>query len=231
MNLARQLYQLQEVDLETESKEQALARLTGQLGDSQAVLKARAELGMTEKRLDELKHQQRSVEWDVDDLVAKLRDLEQKLYGGKIKSPKELTGLQTESEAFKAKRSQLEDKILEIMDRAETTGKEIAERTHELQRMETEWRQQQQQLALEIESVKTAIGHLKRDRGLLMAHLDPQIFELYQQVRRQKGTAVAKVEQGICRGCRISLAVTDLQRVKSGGVTQCSSCGRILFLA
>ena len=40
----------------------------------------------------------------------------------------------------------------------------------------------------------------------------------------------ARVEQGICRGCRISLPTTDLQQARSGKLVQCSSCGRILFL-
>ena len=41
MGVAKQLYQLQEVDLELESGEQALARITSQLGESQAVVAAR----------------------------------------------------------------------------------------------------------------------------------------------------------------------------------------------
>ncbi|MBI4286077.1 MAG: hypothetical protein HY670_09320 [Chloroflexi bacterium] len=231
MNIARQLYQLQEVDLELADREQRLARLTNQLGDSQAVLNAQVELDAATKHLEDARHQQRSIEWEVDDLSAKIGDIEQRLYGGKIKNPKELTGLQAESEAFKARRSQLEDQILELMDGVEMTTHEISSRTARLQEMKVHWRQQQRQLASEIEQVKGEIVNLKRDRGLLLADLDPHTSELYEEVRRQKGVAVARVEQGICRGCRISLPVTDLQRVKSGSVVQCSSCGRILFLA
>ncbi|MDI6814491.1 MAG: hypothetical protein QMC90_00160 [Dehalococcoidales bacterium] len=42
---------------------------------------------------------------------------------------------------------------------------------------------------------------------------------------KQRGTAVAKVEQGLCRGCRISLSTAKLQQARSGSLVQCSSCG------
>ena len=40
MGVAKQLYQLQEVDLELESNEQALRQMTSQLGESRAVVRA-----------------------------------------------------------------------------------------------------------------------------------------------------------------------------------------------
>ncbi|MFC2072406.1 C4-type zinc ribbon domain-containing protein, partial [Chloroflexota bacterium] len=52
-----------------------------------------------------------------------------------------------------------------------------------------------------------------------------------QALKKQKGTAIANVEQGICRGCRILLPITELQRARSSSLVRCSSCGRILFLA
>ena len=58
-----------------------------------------------------------------------------------------------------------------------------------------------------------------------------QAIEVYQDLKKHKGTAVAKVEQGICHGCRISLPISELQQTRSGSLVRCSSCGRILFLA
>ena len=85
MNVAKQLYQLQEVDLELESVEQALSQIASQLGESQAVLRTKAELESENKRLEELKRQQRSAEWEIEDLVNKLATNEEKLYSGRIK--------------------------------------------------------------------------------------------------------------------------------------------------
>jgi len=231
MTIAAQLYQLQEIDLAIESSEQAVNQIASQLGESKAVTRAQAELALENQRLEELGHQQRSAEWEIDDLVAKLAIAEDKLYSGEIRNPKELTNFQHEVEGLRAKRSQLEDKALAIMEQVELATASVASRSSELKALEVEWRSQQQQLSKDMEQLKTILSELNHKRQQLLAKIDPQAVELYNELNKQKGTAVAKVEQGICCGCRISLPTTDLQRVRSGNLVQCNSCGRILFLA
>jgi len=231
MSVAKQLYQLQEVDLELESNEQALNQKTSQLGESPEVVKTRTELSSQRQHLEELKHQQLSAEWEIDDLTSKINTLEQKLYDGRIKNPKELTNLQHEVDGLKAKRNQSEDKALEIMDQVELTEGYVATISNKLKGLEAEWHRQQQRLTTDIEQLKTTLSDFEQKRRLIVAEIDPQIVSLYQELKRQKGAAVAKVDQGMCRGCRISLPTSELQRVRSGSLVRCSSCGRILFLA
>jgi len=231
MTVANQLYQLQEIDLAIESNEQAVSQIASQLGESKAVVRAQAELTLENQRLEELRHQQRSAEWEIDDLVAKLAIAEDKLYSGEIRNPKELTNLQHEVETLKARRSQLEDKVLALMEQVELATASVASRSSGLKALEAEWRSQQQQLSKDMEQRKTILSELNHKRQQLLAKIAPQAVEVYNELRKQKGTAVAKVEQGICRGCRISLPTTELQRARSDSLVRCSSCGRILFLA
>ena len=231
MSIANQLYRLQEVDLAIEANEQAQSQIAGQLGESKAVVKAQTELTLEQQRLEELGHQQRSAEWEIDDLVAKLAIAQDKLYSGEIKNPKELASLQHEVDTLKARRNQLEDKALAVMEQVELATASVASKSSELKTLEVEWRNQQQQLSTEMEQLKTILSELNHKRQLLLAKIDPQAVEFYHELKKQKKTAVAKVEQGICLGCRISLATTELQQARSGNLVQCSSCGRILFLA
>ena len=231
MSVAKQLYQLQEVDLELESNGQAIKQVSSQLGESEAVIQVRSKLALEQKRLEELGRQQQSVEWEIDDLTNKLTTTDKELYSGRIRNPKELTSLQHEIEVLKAKRDQLEDKALEIMDQVEVTRKSVTSLESELKELEAEWRSQQQQLSASLEQLKTTLSKLQHKRQLLTAEIDPQAVEVYQEIAKQRGTAVAKVEQGICRGCRISLPVTEMQLAKRGSLVRCSSCGRIIFLA
>ncbi|MBI2831017.1 MAG: hypothetical protein HYX79_02030 [Chloroflexi bacterium] len=229
MSIARQLYQLQELDLEIESHEQALERLVSQLGESKAVIQARDRLASAEQRLEELKKQQRSAEWETDDLTSKIKKAEDELYSGRVRNPKELMSLQQEVEALKARRSQFEDRALALMEQADTVTKDIVAGRRELEQMEAEWRRQQKQLSADIEKLKAVLADLTQRRQALAAQIDPEALEFYQRLRKQRGKAVAKVEQGICRGCQISLPTTDLQRVRGGYLVQCSSCNRILY--
>ena len=231
MGVAKQLYQLQEVDLELESNERALQQVTSQLGESQEVVRARNKLASERQRLEELKRQQHSLEWEIDDIATKLTATEDKLYSGSIGSPKELANLQHEVDGLKTRRSQLEDEALDIMEQVELATASVATISSQLKTVEAEWQSQQQQLSADMEQLKAVLSNLKHKRQTLSAEIDPGAVELYHELKEKKGTAVAKVEQGICRGCRISLSATELQRARSGSLMQCSSCGRILFLA
>ena len=231
MNVTRQLYQLQELDLEIESNERALKLVTSQIGESQAVLEIQSQLQSEQQRLEELKHKQHSAEWEIDDIATKITTAEETLFSGRIKNPKELTSLQHEVEALKARRDQLEEKALEIIDQVEQSETSVAKISSQLETLTAEWQRQQKQLADEMQKLKGVLSDLKQRWQKLSAEIEPEAVEFYQTLRKEKGTAVARVEQGICRGCRISLPTTDLQRARGGSLVQCSSCGRILFLA
>ncbi|MFC1987247.1 zinc ribbon domain-containing protein [Chloroflexota bacterium] len=231
MSVAKQLYQLQEIDLELESTEQAMSQIASQLGESEVIVRTRNKLALEHQRLEELNRQQRSLEGEGDDVASKLTTTEEELYSGRIRNPKELTNLQLEVDGLKAKRTQIEDKTLEVMDEVELATQNIAAVDSTLKTLEAEWHSQQQQLSAQMEQLKTILSDLKHKRQLLAAEIDPQAIEAYTELKNRKGTAIAKVEQGICHGCHISLPVSELQQARVGGLVQCGSCGRILFLA
>jgi predicted nucleic acid-binding Zn-ribbon protein len=231
MNISRQLFNLQEVDQELASNEQAYARITSQLGESKAVLDIRVKLETATGQLEDATHSQHTVEWEIEDLSAKLSKFEGELYSGKTTSPKELTGLQQEIDNLKKNRGKLEDHDLEIMETIERLNATISELRSNLEKRETEWQVQQKDFTAELKELEHTISALKEKREALASEIDPQVLTIYEELKKQKGTSVAKVEQGICRGCRISLPVNELQQVRSGSMVRCSSCGRILYLA
>ncbi len=164
MSVASQLYQLQEIDTEIESNERTLAQLTAQLGESPALIKARSELASEQKHLEELKQQQRSLQWEVDDVSQKLAKEEEKLFSGRITNSKELSNLQHEVETMKAKRSKLEDQELDIMGQTETAGAKADALRGENKKVEAEGQSQQQKLSADIERIKTALSGIKQER-------------------------------------------------------------------
>ncbi|MDP6576784.1 MAG: C4-type zinc ribbon domain-containing protein [Dehalococcoidales bacterium] len=230
MGVARQLYQLQEIDLEVESDRQALDRLVHQLGASRVVVKARAGLESVQKQLVEFGHQQHSAEWELDDVVGKISTAEEQLYSGRIKNPKELSSLQHEVELLKTRRDQLENSALEIMNQVERAEASVAQMSHALEKLEAEWQQYQKELSKDIAALRNELSELEQKRRLMSAEIDPGTIEVYERLWKSKKQAVARVEQGICRGCRISLPSSDLQQVKGDNLVPCSSCGRILYL-
>lgn len=230
MSIARDLYQLQEIELALEANEQAQIKVSSQLGESQEVLKARAKLAAEQKHIEELGKQQKSAEWEIDDLTTKIKAIEKKLYDGKITNSKELSNLQTESEDFKKRRSGFEDKVLDLMEQADLSRKNFDGINNDIARLVTQWQSQQKQLTGEMEQLKANHATLDSKKQALVPQIDANAVGIYRELRKRKGTAIARIEQGTCLGCRITLPNSDLQQAKGGGLVKCSSCSRILFL-
>ncbi len=231
MAITRQLYQLEEYDTSIEGDEASLRQKTAQLGDRTVLETAQGELAAQEKSLEELRHRHRDAEAEVDDLLSKVAEAEGKLYGGKINNPKELSSLQHEVTTMKAHGDELENRALEIIELVEAAEKEMTAAKADYARLEKDWQEQQRQLAADIEQLKATLAELNEKRRQLAGQIDAPTLTLYERIRKQKKPAVAKVEQGICRACRISLSASALQRARGGQPVQCGTCGRILFIS
>jgi predicted nucleic acid-binding Zn-ribbon protein len=227
------LYDLQLIDLEMDAKKAALAEITDRIGKSEALDEARAALAEEEEHLAELERGQRERESEADDLEAKAAVAEDKLYGGSVKNPKELASFQEQLKTYKAKIKDLDDKTLNIMEQIDTVEQGLATKREELAKMEQEWQAEQESLMREQSELSAVLSELEGKRNELASRVEPPILELYNTLRQKRqGKAIAKVEQGICQGCRIALPMSELQRVKTGQtIVQCGSCERILYLS
>ncbi len=233
MSKGRQLYDLQEIDLAIDAKRDALSEVMSCLGDSAVVDQSRLSLAMDEERLAELERSQRELEREVEDLQAKAAVSEERLYGGTVKNPKELASLQEQVANLKGRMKGLDDKTLDIMSELETVQQQVSSKRQELAKVEEEWQEEQASLSQKQAELNSALATLEHKRKDLASKLDTASLELYQALRRiRQGKAVAKVEQGVCQGCRIALPMSELQRAKIGQeLVQCSSCERILYLS
>ena len=231
MAVAKQLYELQELDNEIEQAEQDLAQKSDLLGNKRVLDDAQSCLSDEQKAFDVLKHQHRDAEAEVDDLLSKIAVVEGQLYGGKITNPKELSNLQHEATTMKTKSEELENSTLEIIDRVEEAERKLAETTADFHRLEEDWQAEQKQLADDIDKLRAELSDLKSKREQLSAQIEPPALALYERIRQQKKQAVVKVEQGICRACRISLSASILQKARGGQPVQCGTCGRIVFIS
>jgi len=231
MTLTKQLYELQELDTDIEHTRQTLDLKTSQLGKRDELDAAIAHLTAEQKTLEECKHQRREAEAELEDVTSKISAAEQQLYGGKITNSKELSNLQHEINTLKALNDKGETKTLEIIDLLEAAEQTVAASTAELHKLEEEWQQLQTQLAADIALLQKTLTDLTEKRRQFAAQIEPPAVTLYESVRQKKSPAVAKLEQGICRSCRISQSASTLQKARGGQPVQCGTCGRILFIS
>jgi predicted nucleic acid-binding Zn-ribbon protein len=230
MTQTEDLYALEQLDLAIENDEAKLADDRAKLGDRKVLDAAQRQVEAAKQDLQDRHSRHRAAEAEVDDITAKIESDEQKLYSGTIFNPKELNSLQHEVTLEKARRDELENAALEIIEGVEKAEANVARMTATLQKLENDWLAEQERLKGDIERLTVALEKLHQDRDAAAAKIDRAALDLYGRIRQQKKPAVTRVERGICQCCRVSPSVSALQHARGGQADTCS-CGRILYVA
>lgn len=232
MTSIAELYALQEVDLALDADRTALVDVESRLGESEELLEARQTSTEMRDALRVAEKEFKEQEWNADELRGKIEPLERRLYAGKVQNPKELEDLQQEINSLKRRRSDLEDKALEAMEKLDGAQQSMTEAERNLEELTSTGDTEQRELHTRQASLQENIGALEDQRGGEAARIGDRLLGLYDRLRDlRQGKAVAKVVGGACQGCRISLPINLIQRARGGEDTvQCSSCERILYV-
>ncbi len=221
---------LQQIDLELQRKQQELNGVESQLNDDKALVTAEAKFACQKEQLADARKRQKSAEWELEDIQEKITKLHSKLYNGATKNPKELVNLEHEGKSLKSKISGQEDELLELMGQVEELEAEVKTSTEELKQLKQEWQQRQGSLKQRKNEIEPEIVELSQARGALVQQIDLEALGLYERIRLAKEQAIAKVVQGRCQGCHITLPTSQWQKARAGELMQCNSCNRILYL-
>ena len=229
--IAAALFQLQQLDLELErlvAEQQAIAQ---SLQGNAALQKARTEHTRVQQQLHSGLQAQKEAELALEQLNQRLATHEQRLYGGTVINPKELSTLQQEVQRLRAQHSRQEDMALEVMDTAETLQEQAHQKAAALQQAEEQWKLASASILAQRDKLAIRQQEVQSKRAQQAASIDAAYITRYDAMRRTKqGRAVSKVEQNSCQWCRVILTPSELQRVRSSEQLQtCSNCGRILY--
>jgi hypothetical protein len=228
MSMPEQLYRLQQIDLEFRDKQQELNEVDRELRNNEAVVVCESKLALEKQQLEEVKGRQKGLEWELEDLQEKVKQINSRLYGGTTKNPKELVNLEKELQILGGQISPKEDALLGLMTQAEEAEAKLQTSAKELRRLKEEWQERQNAMGQRKGEVQIVLGGLGESRRRLADQIKPQVLELYERIRLTKEPAVVKVERGRCQGCHITVPTSQWQKAKAGNIVQCSSCNRIL---
>ena len=232
MSPTRQLYELQQAELDARQRRDALATVEAELNNNQAVAQASSRADEARKDLEALQGEQRDLELSTSGLDSQLQEVEKKLYGGATTNPKELMGFQADAGMLRRRKGEQEDRLLELMLKVDETRGNLDGAQEELRSVEAQWGTEHERLAREKERLSQEAAQLEQQQEELVAGLDPKELSLYRTLQASRGASVAKVEGGMCRGCGLTLPSHELQRARSGQeLVRCSSCGRILYVS
>ena len=232
MTTAKNLYTIQELDLELERQKTDLSSMESRIGDRRALEEIARSLESQRSETTRLQLQQKSQDLEAESLRTRLQGVEGKLYGGSITSPKEMEGLQNEVDYLKEQLQEADGSLLATMMELEETQSRVQQLEESQTPSEENWEQEQYALITDSDDLRQRIKELEERREALTSTVSSRDLAVYEQLRTSKsGEAVVKVERGLCRGCRMSLPTHQLQKVRMGReAVRCGSCGRILMI-
>jgi predicted nucleic acid-binding Zn-ribbon protein len=205
----------------------------GELGAARAEAeRAEQEFGELRLQLDTFDRDGSKLEHEIDSLTQKAADEESRLFGGAVANAKELESIRREVDNLRKRKTEREDELLVVLERREDV---------ERRAKEAEARAEERSVAVdtvagdasrELDQIATELTAKQADRDRLAAGFDPELLELYDDLRKQKkGVGVAALVDGVCQGCHEKLSAVELDRIKhTEDVPRCEYCRRILVL-
>ena len=225
-----ELARLQEIDDQLAKLERSKGDYPQRIDELESELAKRLRLqqGMEEEEKD-LQKEQRSLERQIKDHQARVAKLQERL--GEVKTNKEWDALQKEMDAAKADLSEVEDHLLEIMEKIEDAGGDPGIESEELDDFKPHAEAEIKDLKVKLSSVDSKMAKIRSERDALTVHLDDGLKRIYNRVKEGKqGTAVVPVVRGACGGCYNRIppqTVTEIRRAERP--ITCENCGRIML--
>jgi uncharacterized protein len=180
----------------------------------------------------DLNREQAKAEGDVEQVRARIDRDRQRLDGGMVNSPRELENLQSEVQSLHRRQSDLEEVVLDVMERREGAQAALDQATAERDGLGAK--------LVEVTGARdTALAELADQsakaadrRTEVSAAVPADLLELYDKLRAQHGgVGAAALRQRRCQGCNLTLNTVDLNAIRSAPddeVLRCEECRRIL---
>jgi predicted nucleic acid-binding Zn-ribbon protein len=176
--------------------------------------------------------EQTKAEQDVDQVRQRAVRDQQRLDSGVVTSPKDLENLQRELSSLAKRQSDLEDVVLEVMERREAAQERATELAGRVESLETKVAEAEQRKTAALEGIDAEGFTVAKEREVLATSVPDDLLKLYDKLRAQQGgIGAARLYQKRCEGCRLELNITELNELRAAPadtVVRCENCRRIL---
>ena len=183
MRPAVMLAELNTIDLTVDAITARLAQINDALREPEALRTARSRLAEAEAELARWQIAEQQRETSHRQASDKVSNSEQQLYGGKVRSPKELADLQRDQQQLRRQQGQSEDELLEALVGVETATARVAECQADLNRQVQEWDAAQTQLRTEQAQLKTRLAAEQARQAAARRAVPARLLPVYDSLR------------------------------------------------
>ncbi|MBS4536921.1 hypothetical protein GOQ27_00510 [Clostridium sp. D2Q-11] len=182
----------------------------------------------TQLEVDDIKIQR--LNQKLKQISFKLKEINKKLYSGKITNVQKLTSLQDEEKELKEDIEKTEDQILELLDIIEHNTEKLYALEKEQEKLNKNFQESQEQNKEKLIKIENKLIDLNQEIKKLKTDLDDEILNKYEHLSKKKTKAIARIDGDKCTGCHMSIPLSVISKIKKGNkLVNCDNCGRILY--
>ncbi len=150
-----------------------------------------------------------------------------------LKTNKEYNTMLAQIQDSKADASRVEDKILEIMDKTESSNKNFEEAKKQLAEEEKIFNTEKKRVDDRLKEIENKISQLDVQRKQILPELDKKILSQYNRIlENRQGLAIVEAKNNTCMGCNMFVPAQAHNLIKMyDRIVTCEVCNRILFIA
>ena len=185
----------------------------------------------TDTELGDLSREQVRAERDVDQVRTRIDKDRARLDAGQVSAARELASLQSEVQSLHRRQADLEEVVLDVMERVQTL-------TERRDKLSAETGEVAEKIAAVTARQGSALGEIQEQaakaqgqRSAAVADVPADLLALYERIRDSSGVGAAMLRRGRCEGCHLALNTVDLNQIRSSPadeVVRCEECRRIL---
>ena len=185
-----------------------------------------------ETEASDLARELSKAEGDVDQVRERAERDRKRLDAGQVSSPKELESLQHEIATLGRRQGDLEEVVLEIMERLESAQSRRAELGAQQEAAQAQRLELTASRDTTTGEIDGEVDQLGAQRSTQVGGLDDALVTLYEKIRAQQGgVGAAELKARRCGGCRLELNNVEIGQLRDADpdeVMRCDECRRIL---
>ena len=193
----------------------------------------RDEMTRADTELSDTGREQARAERDVEQVRVRIERDQQRLDAGKVSNARELESLQSEIASLRRRQGDLEEVVLELMERreaAQSRRDEAVAGAEAVAAGEAEATARRDAALTDIAEQESKAG---ATRTSVASGVPDELLALYDRVRAQVGgRGAAMLRRGKCEGCNVSLSTVELNEIRAAApdeVVRHEECRRILI--
>ncbi len=179
--------------------------------------------------LDDLKKAYRELDLESKEYVESITKSNEKLRA--VKTNKEYQSILKEIEDIIKKKSEIEDRMLELLEEIDSTESTVKEKETELHAFIESCCEKKEMFVANGKSQQKAVTLLIEKKKQIASKADAKTIAILEDVKKKvRGTAVVPVQGAICTGCHLNIPAqlyNELQRLDE--LRFCPHCHRIIY--